>query len=195
MRSTYTPQDRSAFTRLELLIPTPLRKKIADITDTLSREDADTASLLSEARAARGVKARSGGAAIQDLVAEIEELTAAMHGAAEEFAEADGDRRQSQIVAWPPLRTAEVRRDHEGCSAVEDLAERGQRRADAEVVGDTAGREWHVEVRADEDAASAEIAEVLERAEVHGRARARARRGRPGPRAGSSSPTRCRTSR
>ena len=42
---------------------------------------------------------------------------------AEEFAEADGDRGESEVVAWPPLRTAEVRRDHEGCAAVEDLAE------------------------------------------------------------------------
>jgi excinuclease ABC subunit B len=65
--------------------PTPLRKKIADITDTLSREDEDTASLLAEARAARGVKVRGGNAAVQDLIAEIEELTTAMHNAAAEL--------------------------------------------------------------------------------------------------------------
>ena len=67
------------------LDPQPLRKKIADITDTISREDEDTSSLLAEARAARGVKAHSKSAAVEDLVAEIEELTAAMHSAAAEL--------------------------------------------------------------------------------------------------------------
>ena len=65
--------------------PQPLRKRIADITDTLAREDEDTASLLAEARQARGVRARKGDAAQTDLVAEIEELTAAMHAAAAEL--------------------------------------------------------------------------------------------------------------
>ena len=65
--------------------PTPLRKKIADITDTLAREDEDTASLLAEARAARGVRAHGAAAAIEDLTMEIEELTAAMHAAAAEL--------------------------------------------------------------------------------------------------------------
>ena len=65
--------------------PTPLRKKIADITDTLAREDEDTATLLAEARAARGVRAHGAAAAIEDLTAEIEELTAAMHAAAAEL--------------------------------------------------------------------------------------------------------------
>lgn len=67
------------------LDPQPLRKKIADITDTISREDEDTSSLLAEARAARGVKAHSKSAAVEDLVAEIEELTSAMHSAAAEL--------------------------------------------------------------------------------------------------------------
>ena len=65
--------------------PQPLRKKIADITDTLNREDADTSSLLAEARASRGVKAHGAGVAIADLLVEIEEMTAQMHGAAEEL--------------------------------------------------------------------------------------------------------------
>ena len=65
--------------------PTPLRKRIADLTDTLVREDLDTSSLLAEARAARGVKAHSVGAAVEDLVAEIEELTNAMRSAAAEL--------------------------------------------------------------------------------------------------------------
>ena len=65
--------------------PQPLRKKIADITDTMSREDADTSTLLAAARAARGVKAHSTTAAVEDLVREIEELTSAMHAAAAEL--------------------------------------------------------------------------------------------------------------
>ena len=58
--------------------PEPLRKKIGDITDLLAREDADTSELLGAAAAP--VRARS--IAGQDLVALIEELTAAMHQAA-----------------------------------------------------------------------------------------------------------------
>jgi excinuclease ABC subunit B len=68
--------------------PQPLRKKIADITDQLAREDADTAALLQEARTKRekaksvvrkdGLAARPAG----DLVDLIEDLTAQMHGAA-----------------------------------------------------------------------------------------------------------------
>ncbi|ALE05911.1 excinuclease ABC subunit B [Arthrobacter sp. ERGS1:01] len=68
--------------------PQPLRKKIADITDQLAREDADTAALLEDARTKReGAKSkvRSDGLAARpagDLVNLIEELTAQMHGAA-----------------------------------------------------------------------------------------------------------------
>ncbi|MGA0066247.1 MAG: excinuclease ABC subunit UvrB [Candidatus Nanopelagicales bacterium] len=58
--------------------PAPLRKKIGDITDLLAREDADTSELLGSADAP--VRARS--IAGKDLVALIEELTAAMHQAA-----------------------------------------------------------------------------------------------------------------
>lgn len=69
--------------------PQPLRKKIADITDQLAREDADTAALLEEARlkkAGAGKKAvRKDGLASRpaaELISLIEELTAQMHGAA-----------------------------------------------------------------------------------------------------------------
>ncbi|MGA7203094.1 MAG: excinuclease ABC subunit UvrB [Specibacter sp.] len=71
--------------------PQPLRKKIADITDQLAREDADTAALLQDARTKReksksavrkdGLAARPAG----DLVDLIEDLTAQMHGAASEL--------------------------------------------------------------------------------------------------------------
>ncbi|ALV44955.1 excinuclease ABC subunit B [Arthrobacter alpinus] len=71
--------------------PQPLRKKIADITDQLAREDADTAALLEEARSKRegagkgGKKKPSTAAASRpatELINLIEELTAQMHGAA-----------------------------------------------------------------------------------------------------------------
>ncbi len=71
--------------------PQPLRKKIADITDQLAREDADTAALLEEARSKRegagksGKKKASTAAASRpatELINLIEELTAQMHGAA-----------------------------------------------------------------------------------------------------------------
>ncbi|MHA7176311.1 excinuclease ABC subunit UvrB [Arthrobacter sp. Sr24] len=70
--------------------PQPLRKKIADITDQLAREDADTAALLEEARLKRETGGKAGkkkGSAVtsrpaKELVELIEELTAQMHGAA-----------------------------------------------------------------------------------------------------------------
>ncbi|WP_285246010.1 excinuclease ABC subunit UvrB [Pseudarthrobacter sp. efr-133-R2A-89] len=79
--------------------PQPLRKKIADITDQLAKEDADTEELLKNNRLAKGAKrAKSGakGAAqvradglaaapAEDLVGLIEQLTEQMHGAAAEL--------------------------------------------------------------------------------------------------------------
>ena len=66
--------------------PTPLRKKIADITDVLAREDADTESLLREHQEVTGsIRARRGGAAAADLVGMISELTDQMHSAASEL--------------------------------------------------------------------------------------------------------------
>jgi len=79
--------------------PQPLRKKIADITDQLAREDADTQELLNNNRLAKGGKraksaakgaatVRSDGLAAapaEDLVGLIEQLTEQMHGAAAEL--------------------------------------------------------------------------------------------------------------
>ncbi|MCL2466525.1 MAG: excinuclease ABC subunit UvrB [Micrococcales bacterium] len=77
--------------------PTPLRKKIGDITDLLAREDADTASLLGSGRTTtRGTSsARTAvpaderrqlvGAAAGDLASLITELTDQMHAAAGEL--------------------------------------------------------------------------------------------------------------
>ncbi|MDQ6751861.1 MAG: excinuclease ABC subunit B [Actinomycetota bacterium] len=75
--------------------PTPLRKRIADITDSLAREDADTKELLAMAlngRGKNGVKApvpvRKGGLAAapaKDLLDLIAQLTEQMHAAAGEL--------------------------------------------------------------------------------------------------------------
>lgn len=68
--------------------PQPLRKKIADITDLLAREDADTQELLASAQV-KGKSTNSGrssgSAAGTELVALIGELTAQMHLAASEL--------------------------------------------------------------------------------------------------------------
>lgn len=75
--------------------PQPLRKKIADITDSLAREDADTKSLLEEAAAAKVSgkgkdKPRSGkdglaSAPGEDLTDLIKQMTDQMHSAASEL--------------------------------------------------------------------------------------------------------------
>ncbi len=88
-----------AFNEKNGVDPQPLRKKIADITDQLAREDADTQELLSNNRLAKGGKraksaakgaatVRSDGLAAapaEDLVGLIEQLTEQMHGAAAEL--------------------------------------------------------------------------------------------------------------
>lgn len=73
--------------------PQPLRKKIADITDQIAKEDADTRELLASAGKARGKgkgasKVRADGLAAapaEDLVGLIEQLTEQMHAAAGEL--------------------------------------------------------------------------------------------------------------
>jgi excinuclease ABC subunit B len=79
--------------------PQPLRKKIADITDQLAREDADTQELLNNNRLAKGAKRSKSGAKgaaqvradglaaapAEDLVGLIEQLTEQMHAAAGEL--------------------------------------------------------------------------------------------------------------
>lgn len=63
------------------LDPQPLRKKIADITDLLAREDADTEALVEQARVATRT-GRSRNLAAEELLTLIEDLTAQMHAAA-----------------------------------------------------------------------------------------------------------------
>ncbi len=82
--------------------PTPLRKRIADITDMLAREDADTAELLGSGRSqSRGkapvpgnltkqkagehAKELAGGLPSSDLADLIQQLTDQMHSAAAEL--------------------------------------------------------------------------------------------------------------
>ncbi|WP_159616295.1 excinuclease ABC subunit UvrB [Arthrobacter zhaoguopingii] len=72
--------------------PTPLRKRIADITDTINREDADTRELLEAAAKGRKKKPgqgvhREGLAAVpaEDLTDLIQQLTDQMHTAAAEL--------------------------------------------------------------------------------------------------------------
>ena len=73
--------------------PQPLRKKIADITDQIAKEDADTRELLANAGKARGKgkgasRIRADGLAAapaEDLVGLIEQLTEQMHSAAGEL--------------------------------------------------------------------------------------------------------------
>ncbi|MFC4555428.1 excinuclease ABC subunit UvrB [Georgenia faecalis] len=77
--------------------PTPLRKKIGDITDMLAREDLDTKELLAGGyrqagkkggkgeRAGSTVRQRPGDAAASDLAQLIQDLTDQMHAAAEEL--------------------------------------------------------------------------------------------------------------
>ena len=66
--------------------PQPLRKRIADITDLLAREDADTQQLLADTSTRSGAAARKGRSlAADDLTRLIEDLTAQMHHAAGEL--------------------------------------------------------------------------------------------------------------
>ena len=94
-------EKQIAYNRERGIDPQPLRKKIADITDMLQREDADTEELLGSGRArsrgksdggrgGRGAAAadaalgghRPGSVAAGDLAGLIQELTAQMHQAA-----------------------------------------------------------------------------------------------------------------
>ncbi|HLR57775.1 MAG TPA: excinuclease ABC subunit UvrB [Beutenbergiaceae bacterium] len=72
--------------------PTPLRKRIGDITDMLAREEIDTQELLAggyrkatETKVSHTAGARATAAASDDLAGLIEELSAQMHQAAEEL--------------------------------------------------------------------------------------------------------------
>jgi len=75
--------------------PMPLRKKIADITDQLAREDADTQELLNNNRLAKDAKRSKASASVrkdglaaapaEDLLTQIGDMTEQMHAAAAEL--------------------------------------------------------------------------------------------------------------
>ena len=87
-------EKQTAYNRERGLDPQPLRKRIADITDMLQREDADTDELLGSGRSqSRGKSARGGSPAEEgtdrgrdlpatELARLIQELTDQMHQAA-----------------------------------------------------------------------------------------------------------------
>ncbi len=82
--------------------PTPLRKKIADITDLLAREDADTARFLAEADVPKRARTVAG----QDLTDLITELTEQMHQAAAEL--------QFEVAARYRDEVAELKKELRG---------------------------------------------------------------------------------
>ncbi len=102
------------------LDPQPIRKKIADITDLLAREDADTQELLagSGRGLSRGVGPKAPAAEVgrhaaalasmpaQDLTDLIEQLTQAMHNAAEEL--------QFEVAARYRDEVAELKKELRG---------------------------------------------------------------------------------
>ncbi|NMR20909.1 excinuclease ABC subunit UvrB [Cellulomonas fimi] len=93
-------EKQVAYNRANGIDPTPLRKKIGDITDMLAREDVDTAELLAGGyrRSTRGkapvpgqkgapadARSRLAGAAAGELADLIQELSDQMHAAAAEL--------------------------------------------------------------------------------------------------------------
>ena len=84
--------------------PTPLRKKIGDITDLLAREDADTEQLL--ATTPQPTRKRASSVAGQDLADLIRDLTEQMHQAAAEL--------QFELAARYRDEVAELKRELRG---------------------------------------------------------------------------------
>ncbi|WP_371176898.1 excinuclease ABC subunit UvrB [Buchananella felis] len=92
-------EKQIAYNKAHGIDPQPLRKKIADVTDMLAREDVDTAELLAGGYRGAGqgpskrerkdatvtVRERLACVAVDDLAGLIEELTAQMHAAAEDL--------------------------------------------------------------------------------------------------------------
>src|SRR5579884_354800 len=106
-----------------------------------------------------------------------------------------------RICSHLRLRATEMRADADGCRPpVEQEPERRQRGADTRVVGHRAVLERYVQVAADQDRLARDIGVAYGARQTHRPARRRRpasrRRSSPrGRRAGSCTPTRCRTSR
>lgn len=107
-----------AFNNEHGIDPQPLRKKIADITDMLAREDVDTQELLRGPRPARGVAGKEGigvhardlvSLPAQDLADLIGQLSEQMHAAAGEL--------QFELAARLRDEIAELKRELRGMQA------------------------------------------------------------------------------
>ena len=91
MHQAVTETDRRRAKQLQFntdhgIDPQPLRKRIADITEMLAGEDADTKALGQQVKAERlGGRKQQGGPLIDQLTSEIEELNAQMLSAAEQL--------------------------------------------------------------------------------------------------------------
>ncbi|MCK6209033.1 excinuclease ABC subunit UvrB [Georgenia sp. EYE_87] len=97
--TTRRREKQVAYNEANGIEPTALRKRIADVTDMLAREDLDTAELLEggyrgagkgpggkdRRKAGESVREKLAGAAASDLAELIQELSAQMHAAAEEL--------------------------------------------------------------------------------------------------------------
>ncbi|GAA4286486.1 excinuclease ABC subunit UvrB [Georgenia daeguensis] len=97
--TTRRREKQVAYNEAHGIEPTALRKRIADVTDMLAREDLDTAELLEggyrgagkgpggkdRRKAGESVREKLAGAAASDLAELIQDLSAQMHAAAEEL--------------------------------------------------------------------------------------------------------------
>ena len=97
------------------------------------------------------------------------------HGFPDQLRQPRAHRCQPEVLVHLALGAAEVRGEHDRGPAFAELADRGERRDDACVVGHRPGVERHVEVGTHEDARAGDVAEVVERAQAHGDYRAAAR--------------------
>jgi excinuclease ABC subunit B len=80
-------EKQVAYNTLHGVDPQPLRKKIADLTDQINREEVDTAELVESMRAGKGkVRSKAAGTTnVDELLATILELEAEMRIAASEL--------------------------------------------------------------------------------------------------------------
>jgi len=97
--TTRRREKQVAYNEANGIEPTALRKRIADVTDMLAREDIDTAELLEggyrgsgkgagskdRRKTGESVREKLAGAAASDLAELIQDLSQQMHGAAEEL--------------------------------------------------------------------------------------------------------------
>jgi excinuclease ABC subunit B len=86
--------------------PQPLRKKIADITDSIARESAETETVVAQSKALRSTLNPNSSKAMTELVELIEQLSAQMQEAASSL--------QFEVAARYRDEIAELRRELRG---------------------------------------------------------------------------------